>query len=40
MKKVKNLYDFLPRRERVYHSAYHRLAHYIYPKGATEEIQV
>lgn len=40
MSKVKSLYDFLPKRQRVYHTAYHRLAHYIYPNGATEEIQV
>lgn len=36
MKNLKTLYDVLPRRERVYHNAYHRMAHYIYPKGATE----
>lgn len=40
MQKIKNLYDYLPKRQRVYHSAYHRLAHYIYPKESRAEIKV
>lgn len=38
--KGKSLYDFLPKRERIFHTAYHRLAHYIYPNGAATEIKV
>lgn len=33
---MKTLKDLLPRRERIYNSAYHRMAHYVYPDGATE----
>ena len=40
MKKLKTLYDFLPRRQRIYHNASHRMAHYIYPEGSTNEIKV
>jgi hypothetical protein len=36
MKKMKTLYELLPKRERVYHNAYHRMAHYIYPEGSTQ----
>jgi len=40
MKKAKTLYDVLPKRERIYHTAYHRLAHYIYPNGVSSEVKV
>lgn len=37
---LKTLYDYLPTRQRVYHTAYHRLAHYIYPDDAPLSIKV
>lgn len=36
MQKIKSLLDVLPKRKRIYHNAYHRMAHYVYPDGATE----
>lgn len=41
MKKgAKTLYDYLPTRQRIYQTAYHRLAHYVYPDDAVFEIKV